>query len=356
MTQHTNTHSDHKTELMQKLLFALLVLIIVSCKEEKAAEFSLSGKTSGIEDGTVLILEDIEAKKVIDSAVIENNAFVFHTKLPSSPTRAVFQTKDYSHYRYIWLENNPMTFDASKSDFRNAPVTGSETEALSIQLSRKTDTLDRAERQKVEQEFVRSHPNSLVSANILSIYSVTWGKEITSELFALLSRENKESDYARRIKKFIELNRNPKVDEPFVDFEMKDIDGSSRKLSEFENKLVLLEFWASWCGPCRRENPNLVKTYEQYHPKGFEIFAVSMDENEESWKNAIEKDGLNWTHVSDLKGRENTAGLIYGINGIPDNFLIDRDGRIVARNLRGEELNEKLAELTSETGITGQNL
>lgn len=126
---------------------------------------------------------------------------------------------------------------------------------------------------------------------------------------------------------------------------MKDVNDSLRKLSEFNNKLVLLEFWGSWCGPCRRENPHLVKTYNEYHSKGFEIFAVSLEETKEKWKKAIKKDSLSWTHVSDLKGRDNSAGLIYGVNGIPDNFLIDKNGTIVARNLRGEKLNEKLTEL-----------
>ena len=142
------------------------------------------------------------------------------------------------------------------------------------------------------------------------------------------------------------MNKNPKTGEQFVDFEMNDTNGGAQKLSSIKGKAVLLEFWASSCGPCRQENPNLVKTYEEYHPKGFEIFAISLDESEESWKKAIEKDGLSWTHVSDLKGSDNKAGLIYGVNGIPDNFLIDQNGKIVARNLRGEKLDEKLAELT----------
>jgi thiol-disulfide isomerase/thioredoxin len=121
--------------------------------------------------------------------------------------------------------------------------------------------------------------------------------------------------------------------------------GDSLKLSEIKGKTILLEFWSSWCSPCRKENPNLVKTYKKFKPKGFEIFAVSLDEDKNSWLKAIEKDRLNWKHVSDLKGDGNEASLIYGINGIPDNFLIAENGEIIGRDLRGEELDKKLTEV-----------
>ena len=126
---------------------------------------------------------------------------------------------------------------------------------------------------------------------------------------------------------------------------MENTIGEMKKLSDFNDKIILLEFWASNCGPCRQENPNLVKTYESYQPKGFEIFAVSQDTKKTNWLKAIEEDGLPWLQVSDLKGRDNSASLIYGINAIPDNFLIDKNGIIIGRNLRGEKLNEKLASL-----------
>ena len=116
-------------------------------------------------------------------------------------------------------------------------------------------------------------------------------------------------------------------------------------MSELNGKVILLEFWASWCGPCRQENPNLVKTYNIFNPKGFEIFAVSLDEDKESWLKAIQEDNLKWKHVSDLKGSRNEASLIYGINGIPDNFLISENGEIIGRNLRGDKLNQKLKEI-----------
>jgi peroxiredoxin len=328
---------------MKKLIFVITTLLIISCNEKAKEEFSLIGTSNDIENGTVLYLDNKEI--LIDSVLIENNSFSFNTTLPKSPYQVVLRTKDFSHYRYLWLENNPMTFDATKSDFRNAIVTGSIEESLSQTLNKETESLPRDERLKKDMKFVSKNPNSVHSAYILSVYSTTWGKEKSKELFDKFSLENKNSEYGKSISKYIELNKNPKIGEKYEDFEMENTDGKMEKLSDFNNKIVLLEFWSSNCGPCRKENPNLVKTYEKYNPKGFEIFAVSQDIKKESWLKAIEKDKLPWNQVSDLKGQDNSASLIYGINGIPDNFLIDRNGKIIARNLRGEELNKKLEEI-----------
>lgn len=318
---------------------------MVSCSEKPKIEFSLIGKTNGIDNGTVLYLGNNSSKELIDSVSVQNNSFIFNTKLRKAPLRVVLRTKDYSHYRFLWLENKPMTFDQTQTDFRNAVVMGSQPESLSQSLYQKIDTLPRVERLKEEMEFVKNNPNSIVSADILSVYSTTWGKVKTKELFDQFSTDNKNSDYGKKISKYIELNKEPKIGDQFVDFEMADTIGNSKKLSELKRKAILLEFWASWCGPCRQENPNLLKTYNKFKPKGFEIFAVSLDESKESWLKAIEKDNLIWEHVNDLSGSDNKAGLIYGVKGIPDNFLIDEKGIIVGRNLRGEKLNEKLAEL-----------
>lgn len=330
---------------MKKLILGILFIGIISCKEDKVAEFSLSGKTNGIENGTILYLNNLDVNEILDSTVVNDNSFIFNTKLPKSPMRLYLHNKDYTNYTAFWVENNKMLLDASKTDLRNATITGSETENLSQTFHKTTDTVSRKERIKLEKKFVSDYPNSIVSANLLSIYSTTWGKEKTKELFDKFSSENKNTEYGKKIAKYIELNKNPQIGEEFIDFQMTDQKGLTNRLSDFKGKVILLEFWASWCGPCREENPNLVKTYENYNPKGFEVFAVSIDKDKDSWLKAIEKDNLNWIHGSELNGSENTAGLIYGVSGIPDNFLIDPKGKIIARNLRGDKLNEKLAEL-----------
>lgn len=327
---------------MKKLLFGLL-LIFSSCNQENTKDFSLKGKAQGIKDGTVLYLD--ADNSILDSTKIQNNSFSFFTDLPQSPKQAILRTKDFSEYRYLWLEDSEMTFDATNSDFRNAIVTGSQEENLSQELNNKTDSLTRDKRLDITREFIKNHPNSIHSAYLLSVYSSTWGKERTIELFEKFPKENKNSLYGKEIANYIELNQEPKIGDQFVDFEMQDPDGNLRRLSNFENKVVLLEFWAAWCGPCRKENPNLVETYKTYHPKGFEIFAVSLDTDKDFWLKAINDDGLVWNQVSDLKGNQNKAALIYGLNGIPDNFLISENGEIIGRNLRGEELNKKLQEV-----------
>jgi peroxiredoxin/competence transcription factor ComK len=328
---------------MKKIILGIITLIAISCNEKIEPEFSLTGMTNGIENGNMLYL-DFD-NKPIDSTKVENNSFVFTTKLTTSPMNLWIHNKDFSNYRSFWAEDKSMTFDATKTDFRNAKILGSESETLSFGLHQKIDTLPRNERQKSEIEFVKNNPNSIVSASMLSIYSTTWGKEKTKELYEQLSKENKNSKFGQEIAKYIELNKEPKIGEQFADFESENQNGELKKLSDLKGKVILLEFWASWCGPCRQENPNLVKTYEKFNPKGFEIFAVSLDQDKESWLKAIEKDSLNWEHVSDLKGQRNEASLIYGINGIPDNVLIAENGEIIERNLRGEKLNQKLKQI-----------
>ena len=330
---------------MKKILLGLITLLTLTCNEKPNVKFSLSGKTNGIENGTVLYLDDNLKIEPIDSTIVENNSFNFHTVLSSTPLLAVLRLKDDSQYRFLWLENSPMTFDANKTDLKNAIISGSNSENLNQTLHKQKDQLPKSESQKLEIEFVENNPNSIVSAYILSVYSTSWGKEKTKELYDRFSEENKSSAYGKGIANFIELNKNPKIGEHFVDFEMSDPYGNAKKLSDDIGKVILLEFWASWCNPCRKENPNLVKTYAKYRQYGFEIFAVSLDDERDSWLNAIEKDKLNWKQVSDLEGDDSKAALIYGISSIPDNFLFDKNGIIIARNLRGEKLNEKLAEI-----------
>ena len=133
------------------------------------------------------------------------------------------------------------------------------------------------------------------------------------------------------------------------EIEMTDRDGNIRKLSSLRGKVVLIDFWASWCRPCRMENPNVVRLYRLYHFKGFEVFSVSLDNNRDAWLKAIEDDHLTWpNHVSDLRGWSSAAGRLYGIQSIPATVLIDRNGKVLARNLRGQDLENKLKEIFAE--------
>ncbi|MEO7313389.1 MAG: TlpA disulfide reductase family protein, partial [Chitinophagaceae bacterium] len=130
-----------------------------------------------------------------------------------------------------------------------------------------------------------------------------------------------------------------------LNFTQNDTNGKPISLSSFKGKYLLIDFWASWCAPCRAENPNVVKAYNAYKTKGFEILGISLDDNKADWLAAIKKDNLTWIQVSDLKGWQNRVAEQYGVQSIPTNFLLDKDGNIIATNLRGESLENKLQEI-----------
>jgi peroxiredoxin len=143
----------------------------------------------------------------------------------------------------------------------------------------------------------------------------------------------------------LETIKKVSVGQPAPEFTLNDPDGNPIAISSFRGKYLLIDFWASWCGPCRRENPNVVTVYNDFNDKGFEIIGVSLDRDREKWLGAIESDHLTWPHVSDLQYWDSAAGKLYGINSIPANVLVDRGGIIVARNLHGDDLRKKLQEL-----------
>lgn len=338
---------------MKNLNLFLLILIPYITFGQNKSGFSLQGKTKNISNGTILLLQNPLSNKFIDSVEVKNNTFIIKTALSNFPTKIILW-RDGSTAKSIWVENKKMTFDASNSSFQDAIINGSITDSLSTQLRKQTRELKSYEEIVANEfEFIKNNPNNILSAHNLSIMANVFGKEKSTELFNNLSIENKQSHYGNIISKYLNLKlpETPKIGEKYFDFLMNNQKGEEKKLSELDGKVILLEFWASWCLPCRKENPELVKTYDRFKKSGFEIFAVSLDENKENWINAIKKDNLNWKHVSDLKGRNNLAALIYNVNGIPDNILIDKNGIIVSRNLRGEKLNKKLSKILLKSGI-----
>ena len=147
------------------------------------------------------------------------------------------------------------------------------------------------------------------------------------------------------IAQLIAENKKNAIGSPMPDFTQTDTSGKPVSLSSFRGKFVLIDFWASWCGPCRKENPNVVSLYEKYHAEGFEIFGVSLDKTRAAWIKAIADDRLPWMQVSDLGYWKSAPAVLYGVTSIPFTLLIDRDGKIIAKKLRGEDLEQKLAEL-----------
>ncbi|MCS6896156.1 MAG: AhpC/TSA family protein [Bacteroidia bacterium] len=151
-----------------------------------------------------------------------------------------------------------------------------------------------------------------------------------------------------QIEQFIQAEGTLRRGRPAPDIALPDPDGKTRRLSELRGKWVLIDFWASWCRPCRIENPNVVRLYQKYHPKGFDIFGVSLDSNKDAWIQAIKSDNLSWTHVSDLRGWQSAGAQLYRVSGIPFTVLVDPEGKIVAKGLRGPSLEAKLREIFGE--------
>lgn len=161
--------------------------------------------------------------------------------------------------------------------------------------------------------------------------------------------EEQEPQVAADLKANIDKERSFMIGGLAPDFTQKSPEGEAISLSDLRGKIVLVDFWASWCGPCRRENPNVVRLYEKYKDKGFEILGVSLDRNKEKWLQAIDQDGLDWLHVSDLKGWQNEVAKQYSVTSIPQTLLLDAEGKIIGKNLRGQRLVNKLAELFEGT-------
>lgn len=329
-----------------RIVILICILAVSSCNmNNKQVGFSLIGTTNDLKENTKLYLEDFESKKVLDSTNVVNGNFEFQTILRTSPIQALVRTADSEQRKSFWLENKKMTLDARRGVLKDAVVSGSKTDSLSSIRKSVRKVLKYRERLAWDKEFVETHPNTVLSAYILSGHSTIWGKESTVNLYDAFSDDAKESVYGERIRRFIDLSKEPQIGDAYVNLTLNDTSGVSKMLSENLGRITLIEFWAGWCGPCREENPNLVKTYNEHKKDGFEVYAVSLDDSEELWKEAIKEDDLPWLQVSDLLGNQSVPKLTYGVSGIPDNFLVDNSGEIIARGLRGEKLDAKIKEL-----------
>jgi len=222
-----------------------------------------------------------------------------------------------------------------------------DTEAMK-KLDDEYENLSKEKDEKVYHKYLIQDPNSPIALYVLEQYA---GYDIDAKkvepLFKKLPPATRKLPSGIAFKKRIETARETAIGAYAMNFTQNDTLGKPVSLSSFRGKYVLLDFWASWCGPCRAENPNVVKAFNEYKNKNFTILSVSLDQpgKKQSWLDAIHKDGLTWTQVSDLKFWNNDVAKLYGIQAIPQNLLLDPSGKIIAKNIRGEELNKQLEEV-----------
>jgi peroxiredoxin len=352
------------------------------------AKYTIQGKIGENNAPAKVYLEyRVKGKVVIDSAILKDGKFQFTGVAGSSPNYAdiAFNAKgtgvhDAADYRSIYLEPGVITVTTTDL-LANAKVEGTKTnlENQKYQLvqkpindaykaledKQKAATPEqqnspefikqaKAEEKAIDQQsaatdkkFIQENPDSFINLNALESFAYSADYVDIEPLFNALSPALKQTEAG---KKFAE--RMPKLKAVALgatapEFAEADTSGKVIKLSSFRGKYVLIDFWASWCGPCRRENPNVVQAYNHYKSQKFTILGVSLDRPnaKEKWLAAIHKDGLTWNQVSDLKFWDSKAAALYAVRGIPQNFLLDPNGKIIGKNLRGDDLEAKLAEI-----------
>lgn len=354
--------------------YILIVLLIILSSCSKKEQFTITGTLTDTTKTTIYLLQIVNGNwKNIDSTMLTDGKFILKGKV--NTIEEYYLKKSDRDMIMLFIENCPISVTSDTTLMRKAIVKGGEVQELynsyltefykqnkametlenswekeqnpeqKKNIERQLDSMDKSFA-SYQEKFIFDHPSSPVAITILT--RIQFGKN-AEELSALLSKLDtclyKNASY-KAMSERVDALKNVAVGKIAPDFTMNNPEGNPVTLSAeyIKNKYTLIDFWASWCGPCREENPNVVAAFQRFNKKGFSVFGVSLDNNKDRWTKAITDDKLTWQHVSDLKAWNNSAAILYAVNSIPTNFLIDQKGSIIAVNLRGEELMKKLEE------------
>ena len=375
---------------MRYLPIFFLTFILLNCETPKKDSVFINVQAPGVYNGMRAYLKVANERSQlvnVDTAIVLDEKFYFDGKRTEPRLEYLFIDGFQGNLPLI-VENGDIEILINKDSLHASKVKGTETnqtyqthlnkeKRLTANL-KKLFTAQQVARQNndlrtvnnlsndinnasdsltnLSLRFIDSNKNSYVSAILLNniITSNRVSLDSIESGFNKLSENLKTSTYGLKVNNFIvtqrrilEQQKNIQIGGTAPNFKSKTPDGEDLALNDIKGKVTIIDFWASWCGPCRRENPNVVKVYNKYHEKGLEIISVSLDREgqKERWLKAIDDDKLNWYHVSNLKYWQDPVAQLYSVRSIPSTFILDADGKIIAKNLRGQALEDKIAEI-----------